>query len=517
MKFEIGNWKLEIGNWIRKRVHSALFHATEMEIHRRGAEFAKHVSLTHKFSASFLSRRIKEGGRPLRGRLLYFFALPILLSSCAVFAPDDRLLNENVPEQFSIYSETIPDIGTPWWESFQSPELNGLITEALTNSPSIQQARARLAQAEAIATQAGAARLPSLSANASATGARNSTTFKNTHLYSLGLATAYEVDLWGRIKSQTEAAALDRDASREQLHTAAITLSAHVAQNWIGIVAQRRQTDLLREQLKTNQTSLELVELRFRKSLATALDVYQQRQAVAATEARIPPAELREQLLKNQLTALLGRDDFQKLELLDDTLPAPGKLPAIGIPAEVLAHRPDVRGAGLRLQSADWRVSSARADRLPAIRLTASADYRNAKSSDLFNDWFANLVGGVTGPIFEGGRRHAEVKRTRAVVDERLAEYRETVLHAIREVEDALISEEKQREHLIALDQSLELSRDSHREALSRYRNGLIDYLPVLIELVRVQTLERDQIEAQLTLLQTRIDLHRALGGNGEL
>jgi len=105
------------------------------------------------------------------------------------------------------------------------------------------------------------------------------------------------------------------------------------------------------------------------------------------------------------------------------------------------------------------------------------------------------------------------VKRTRAVVDERLAEYRETVLNAIREVEDALISEEKLREHLIALNRNLELSRNSYREAVSRYRNGLIDYLPVLVELVRFQTLERDQIEAQLTLLQNRIDLHRALGG----
>ncbi len=443
-------------------------------------------------------------------------ALCLLSTSCAIYAPKDRMLNEQFPEQFSIYSENVPTIGTFWWESFQSLELNGLIDEVLTNSPSIQQSWARLAQAEAIATQSGAARLPSVSANANATASRDSTTFNNTHAYSLGLSAAYEVDLWGRIKSQTEAAALDRDASREQLNTAAITLSAQTANLWTGIIAQQLQTDLLRKQLEANLTSLELIELRFKKSFATALDVYQQRQTVAATEARIPPAELREQLLKNQLAALLGRSDFQALELSEEILPSIGTLPSIGIPADVLANRPDVRRAGLRLQSADWRVSVARADRLPAIRLTASADYRNVKSSDLFNDWFANLVGGVTGPIFEGGRRHAEVKRTRAVVDERLAEYREIVLTAIREVEDALISEEKQRELLFALNQNLELSRTTYREALSRYRNGLIEYPTVLTELVRFQTLEREQIAAQLTLLQTRINLNRALGGHGE-
>jgi len=486
MKFETGNLKLEA------------------KIKHEGSKDTKLRAL----------RALSEAGVK---NILGIIALCLLTTSCAIYAPKDRLLNEQIPEQFSIYSEKVPSIGTFWWESFQSLELNGLIEEVLTNSPSIQQAWARLAQADAVATKAGAGRLPSISANANATASRDSTTLNNTHLYSLGLSTAYEVDLWGRIKSQTEAAALDRDASHEQLNTVAITLSAQTANLWTGVVAQHLQTDLLRKQLEANKTSLELIELRFKKSLATALDVYQQRQAVAATEARIPPAELREQLLKNQLTALLGRTDFQGLELLDEKLPTLGKLPSIGIPADVLANRPDVRRAGVRLRAADWSVSSARADRLPAIRLTASADYKNIKSSDLFDDWFANLVGGVTGPIFEGGRRHAEVKRTRAVVDERLAEYRETVLNAIREVEDALISEEKQREHWVALTQNLELSRNSYREAVSRYRNGLIDYLPVLVELVRFQTLERDQIEAQRGLLQTRIDLHRALGGSGEL
>ena len=274
------------------------------------------------------------------------------------------------------------------------------------------------------------------------------------------------------------------------------------------------QTKLIRKQLESNKTSLELVELRFRKSQATALDVYQQRQAVANTEARIPLAELREQLLRNELAALLGRADFQSLEIYAEELPSIGKLPTIGIPAEVLANRPDVRQAGLKLRSADWSVSAARADRLPAIRLSASGDYASADISDLFDDWYANLIGNITGPIFEGGRRKAEVKRTRAVVDERLAAYRETVLNAMKEVEDALISEQKQQDYLVALDRNVELSRHSYNEALNRYRNGLSQYLPVLVELVSLQALERDRVAAHYDLLQTRINLYRALGGS---
>ena len=439
----------------------------------------------------------------------------LLLSSCAVFAPDERAeLNNGLPEQFSLYGDGATDAENRWWESFQSLELNLLVEEALTNSPTIQQAWARLAQAEAIAIKAGAARYPSLDYDAKVSGARNSNIDHTIENASLGLNASYEVDLWGRIKSQTEAAAFDRDASREQLKTAAITLASQTALSWTGIMAQRLQTELIHRQLESNKTSLELIELRFRKSLATALDVYQQRQAVAGTESRIPLAELREELLFNGLAALLGRADFKTLEIPDEPLPTLSNLPSIGIPADVLANRPDVRQAGLSLQSADWTVSAARADRLPAIRLTASANYGNNNTIDLFDDWFANLAASVTGPIFDGGRRKAEVARARAVVNERLATYRATVVNAIKEVEDALVSEQKQREYIIALDRNLELSRNSYKEAVNRYRNGLIEYLPVLVELVSLQNLERDRVEAQYNLLRYRINLYRALGGS---
>jgi NodT family efflux transporter outer membrane factor (OMF) lipoprotein len=457
-------------------------------------------------------------------RLTKWISLPLvaILSSCAIYAPEERTnLNNGLPEQFSLYSEETPDATNRWWTTFQSAELDGFIEEALTNSPSIQQAWARLAQAEALATKAGAARHPTLdySANASA-NSRETTVGANPgrdsyNGYNLGLSAGYEVDLWGRVKSQTQAAALDREGSREDLNTVAITLSSQVASRWIGIVAQQLQTDVIRLQLESNETTEELIELRFRKSLSSALDVYQQRQTVATTESQIPKAELREELLRNELGVLLGQSDFQSLEITDSKLPTIEELPTIGIPADVLANRPDVRKAGLQLQSADWQVSAARADRLPAIRLSAGASYGNSniEIADVFDNWAANLAGSVTGPVFDGGRRKAEVARTRAVVDERLASYKQTVLNAIKEVEDALVSEEKQHTFITSLDERLEAARRSHEESVNRYRNGLIEYTTVLIQLNTMQNLERDRVAAQYDLLQYRINLYRALGG----
>jgi multidrug efflux system outer membrane protein len=459
--------------------------------------------------------------RPIH--LITYPALALLLSSCAIFAPGERTdLDRNLPQQFSLYSAEGLDSTNRWWESFQSPELDGLVAQALTNSPSIQQAWARLAQAEAIAVKAGASRYPSLGYSAGASANSRETTVganpgrDSFNSYSLGLSAAYEVDLWGRVKSQTQAAALDRDATREDLNTAAITLASQVASRWIGIVAQQLQTEVILQQLDANRTTLELIELRFRKSLSSALDVYQQRQTVASTESQIPKAELRTELLRNELAVLLGEANFQSLELRDDALPILGALPSLGIPADVLANRPDVRKAGLQLQSADWQVSAARADRLPALRLTAGASYgaSNIEFSELFDNWLANLAASVTGPIFEGGRRKAEVERTRAVVDERLANYRQVVLNAIKEAEDALVSETKQRAYIVSLDQRLEAAQRSYEESVNRYRNGLIEYTTVLIQLNTLQSLERDRVAAQYELLQYRINLYRALGGS---
>ncbi|MEI6890544.1 MAG: efflux transporter outer membrane subunit [Pontiella sp.] len=443
--------------------------------------------------------------------------LPLgLLASCAIYAPNERTdLHAHISPRFSLYSEQEMDTTNRWWKTFQSVELNNLIDEALTNSPSIQQSWARLAQAQAIAIKAGADR--SLSVGyAGQAGATWVNQGGNSPIedYELGLSASYEIDLWGRLKSVTEAAALDFEASREELNTAAITLSSQVALSWTAILAQRLQISVIQLQLKANQTSLELIELRFRKSQSTAMDVFQQRQTVAGTESLIPHAELTAQLKKNELTALLGRGDFQSLEIIQRELPTLPPLPAIGIPADVLANRPDVRQAGLNLSAADWQVSAARADRLPALSLTGSLSSSAVDIHDLFDNWAANLAASLTGPIFEGGRRKAEVAHQRAIAHERLAIYRETVIEAIKEVEDALISEQKQHEYIKKLDARLTAARRSHQESINRYRSGVIEYTTVLIQLNTLQNLERDRIVAQYTLLQYRINLYRALGGS---
>jgi NodT family efflux transporter outer membrane factor (OMF) lipoprotein len=292
-----------------------------------------------------------------------------------------------------------------------------------------------------------------------------------------------------------------------------MTLAAEVANRWVDIISQRMQKRLLERQLQTNLTLLELIELRFRMSMVSAVDVYQQKQIVEDIMAEIPLVEAEEQVLRHELALLLGKPPGTSLKISREDLLEPAEIPATGLPADLLSSRPDLRRAGMRLQAADWQVSAARANRLPAIRLTAGAQYGQGDMDVLFNNWLLTLAGNLTAPIFDGGRRAAEVDRRKALVDENLSAYRQAVLTAIKEVEDALVVEAKQREHIRALENVAVTARKALEEAGSRYRNGLTDYLPVLTQLLAVQRLERDLIRQQANLLNARVSLYRSLGG----
>jgi NodT family efflux transporter outer membrane factor (OMF) lipoprotein len=442
----------------------------------------------------------------------------LFLTACSPFQPNIRThLDKEIPPSYSLYSGEMQP-SQRWWLTLEDPELNRLIGTALSDNFSLKEAWARLRQARAIAVQAGADRYPTLSGEADALAGLTQSALtpsqkEEIEVYTLGLASSYEIDLWGRVRAQQQAAYFDAAASREDLSAAAITLAAEVANLYVQIISQRAQKLLLQEQLRINTTLLELVDFRFRRAIVSALDVYQQKQVVEDVKAGIPLVEEEEQLLLHQLAVLLGKPPRTKLDIHQSELPQLPPLPPMGIPADTLAVRPDVRAAGLRLKAADWQVAEARANRLPALSLTARGVLGEGNFDVLFDSWLLTLAGNLTAPILDGGRRAAEVDRTRAVVDENLAFYRDTVLLAVKEVEDALISEAKKREHIEGLQKVIAAAQSALEQAGLRYQRGLNDYLPVLTQLLAVQGLERDIIRRKTDLISARIRLYRALGG----
>jgi NodT family efflux transporter outer membrane factor (OMF) lipoprotein len=345
------------------------------------------------------------------------------------------------------------------------------------------------------------------------TSTRTSSTLKS---FTMGLAASYELDIWGKLRDTRNAAKLLAEASRADVESAAITIAAEITELWLRLAEQRSQLKLLKEQLELNKKQLELIELRQRKSLATALDVYQQKQILAQTQSQIPLAEIEEKAALYKIAILLGKAPTKCPELKVAKLPEYQPLPFTGIPADILENRPDLRSEKLKIESADWNVAAAKANRLPAIKLSGAASVfadSTGSGSTILDNWYLNLASGLTAPLWDGKRRKSEVRRLRAAADSQLLSYRKSILSALNEVEDAILREKKQEEYLAARLRQAEFSAAAFAEAKRRYMNGLNDYLPVLQALESKQKLDREIIQIKGKLLNYRTALYRSLGG----
>lgn len=427
--------------------------------------------------------------------------------------PEDAAL---VPEAFSAQgTETLPQ---RWWESLNDPGLNALMEEALAGNFSIRAAWDRLRQAEALADQATSLLWPSVSYSGSARRTRTETNDTRTYRsdFGAGVGAAYEIDLWGRARSAYAATLLDREARQEDVAAAAMTLSASVAKLWYQLAQTRQTLTVLDAQLEINQQVLELIRVQFGVNKVGAPDVLRQRQLVESTQAQLIQAREQESLLQHALSVLCGRPVDRPIEQAAHLIDLPA-LPAVGLPSDVLQRRPDVRSAWLAVQAADARVAVAIADKYPRLSLSADADTTSTRAEDLFDDWSASLAANLVGPLFDAGRRQAEVERTQAVVSQLVNQYSQTVLEALQDVEDALTQEHHQELFLASLQAQLELAREVRDKTYSRYKQGQFDYLRVLEALRSEQILELSEVAARRTLLDHRIDLCRSIAGSWDM
>jgi NodT family efflux transporter outer membrane factor (OMF) lipoprotein len=406
-----------------------------------------------------------------------------------------------------------------WWLSFEDQTLDSLIKRALAGNFNLQTAWDRVDRAYAVARKAGAAFVPQVDGDVGLDTRRSRINARtdSSQSYSLGLAASYEVDLWSRIDSISAAAELDAQASTEELRTAALTLSAQVATTWFQLLEQRGQIDILEQQIRTNEKTLEIISLQFRTGQVGIADVLQQRQVVETQRGELALTTGRAQLRQNQLAVLLGIAPTRFTQATTENLDRLPPLPATGLQSDLIENRPDVRAAWLKLQAAEKRVSAAVADRFPRLSLTGRANTTSEDIENLFDDWLASLAANLLTPILDGGRRRAEVERTESVTSEALHQYGQTVLDALLEIEDALTLEEKQLEYLVSVDRQLELAGQATERIRDRYLNGAEDYQRVLTSLVSEQRLQRTRLTARRELFENRVNLCRALAGGWEM
>jgi len=428
------------------------------------------------------------------------------------------------PENFSAAGKVeVPD---RWWTVFGDDKLDSLVEQALESNFDLETAWQRLREAQAIADRESSFLFPDLQGFLEAEKTRLEG-FENEQLR-LGPASTYEVDLWGRISSRIEAAQYRTAASLADYQTAALTLAAEVARTWYQLAETENELNLLDEQIETNSRILDLISNRFGSGQLQMVDILRQRQLLEATrEQKIVRqrllleatreqkiiAESRLQVLEHQLAVLLGRTPGKKLEYHYGSLPELPPLPDPGLPVELIRRRPDVRRAHKLFQAADQDMAAAMSNRFPRLTLAGSASTADGETYDLFEEWAYSFAGSLAAPLFDAGRRDAEVDRTEALKKQRLYEYGQTVLNALKEVEDALIRERKQTERIRSLNEQVALARQTYERLRVQYFNGTSDYINVLTSLIEEQRLRRDLLTAELLLLELRIALYRALAG----
>ena len=421
-----------------------------------------------------------------------------------------------------------------WWRHFNDPTLSSLIEEALVRNQSIQAGWARVRQARYIAMQVRAARMPQVGAAGDFQIGENLTPVigdvRSTQL-TASAPVSYEADVFARRAREHQASKLDAQAARLDQDALAISISAEVAEAWFDAINARIEVAVRAEQLETDLKFLELVELRYREGLNSAVDVHQQRQRVAGSRAALALAEAQTDLTTQRLSVLLGEAPGRPFPLSNTALPRIGPTPDVEVPATLLDARPDIRAVQTRVEAADRRVAAAVGARLPQITLSATPAYTWLRSESSGGDFIPgggddastpqdtvfgftwNVGANVSVPIFDGLLGRAQIRTERAVVDELLESYAQTILNALFEVESALVLERQERLRIEYLEDQLELAGVTLDATRDRYRAGLSDFLPVLTALATKQLAELELVASRRQLVSYRVQLYRALGG----
>ncbi|MDO9008164.1 MAG: efflux transporter outer membrane subunit [Thiobacillus sp.] len=451
------------------------------------------------------------------------------LAGCAAvgteYAPPTTVLPTGWSNLDPVASSETPADLSLWWQGLNDPLLSQLVAEALQASPDLRSAQARLREARARSTVAAAARFPDVTASGSARRSRSSeeTGSGNArNAFSADFDASWEIDVFGGVRRSVEAAEADVETSVANLENAQVSLASEVALNYVEVRALQTRLGIARANLASQSETLQLTDWRAQAGLVSGQDVEQARSNREQTRAQIPSLETSLAESEHRLDILLGRAPgalHARLaatdELPTDELPTVPAQIAVGIPADTLRQRPDVRAAERKLAAETARVGVAEAARYPSFTLSGSIGLEALTLGALGNSGAAtsSLLAGITSPVFNAGRLRAQVEIQDAVREQAQVSYEQAILTALQEVENALVALARNRERVEALAIAAESARNAAELARQRYSAGLIDFQSVL-------DTERNVLSAEDSLASSRPDgvlalirLYKALGG----
>jgi len=449
-----------------------------------------------------------------RMKLISLQRCVVLLSAAVITActtsPAQHDYDKRVNEQLSylIDWEQLAQVEavTSLNQLIDSPDLHNLIAEAFNNNPGLQQTLLTLSIRQAEQRQSKAALLPEASATFDANKQQDSRS------YTGAVSISWQLDLWHKLANSADAAAADTAQQQALYQAARDTLASEVIKTWLTIIAQQQALDIEQRRLASLQQNEQFILQRYRLGLGNLEDLDSTRSSVASTQATVADSEEQLAQYRRTLNKLLGRLDQQALPSTPASYPLV-QASVAELPLQTLQRRPDLQAAYLAIQASSLRTQVAYKDLLPSINLSATLqDIANNPVNALLTDPVWLLLGQLSTPLYQGGKLKAAVAQAELNSEQSYQAFRDTLLTAVNEVQNALgqeIALAKQQDYLTQAWQRQQNNLDTY---LRNYRNGTV----TMLDLLSVQQQNYD-LEAQLNTvnfnrLANRITLGLALG-----
>jgi NodT family efflux transporter outer membrane factor (OMF) lipoprotein len=468
-----------------------------------------------------------------RGSLPAILALAAALtcSGCALVGPDYRQAEPQAPGQWHTELDkglsadpTEPEILAHWWTVLNDPLLTSLEERAVAGSLTLKEAASRIREARALRGISQAGLWPDLTGSGATTRSRasknNSGSGSDKDLYAAGFDAGWELDIFGGRRRAVEAAQADLEASREDLHDALVTLLAEVALNYVDLRSGQARLAVAEANIAAQQHTYDLNLSRYQAGLIDELAVQQSLYNLEHSRSQIPVLQIGLAAAANRLAVLLGRNPGALDEELAERrpMPVPPLTVAVGVPADTLRHRPDIRRAERTLAARTAHIGVATADLYPKFQLAGSIGLESIASSDLL-EWASRTWSfgpQVSWRIFDAGaiRRNIEVQTRRQ--EQALLQYEAAILNAREEVENALVSYAKEQHRRDALIKATEAARRADLLARDQYKAGLIDFSNVLDAQRSLLAFEDELALSEGSVTADLLRLYKALGGGWE-
>jgi NodT family efflux transporter outer membrane factor (OMF) lipoprotein len=451
----------------------------------------------------------------------------LVLAGCEAVGPDYSRVAPKVPEKWhaelqsglragQLNSDTLAH----WWTMLNDPELTRLIERAVKGNLTLKDAQSRLREARALRGISKAGLFPTLDAGASVTKRRsseNSVPATTSKLYAAGFDADWELDVFGGVRRAVEAAQASIEATQADLHNVLVSLLAEVALNYVEVRTFQARLSAAYANIKTQQETYELNRSRYEAGIIDELPVQQALYNLERSHSQIPTLEIGLEAAKNRLAVLLGENPGALHQELGKTkpIPVPPITVAVGVPAETLRNRPDIRVAERNLAAQTARIGVAKADLFPKFRLFGTIGLESISSKDFFDGasrtW--SIVPGVSWNIFDGGAIRQNIKVQTARQEQALIQYESAVLNAQEEVENVLVAFAKEQRRRESLARATEAARQADRLARDRYQAGLVDFNNVLSAQLSLLSFQDELVQSDGAVTTNLVRLYKALGG----